>query len=84
MATVSQTRMTADAATAALVEVEAQITRHAEGCTQCRAARYGVGLYIWRACELGRDLEREQLALIHRVHYLAVRAQRRVRQANSK
>jgi hypothetical protein len=68
--------MTAKEATDALEQVQAQIASHAAGCAQCRAARYGVSLSVWRSCDEGRELERERLALGHRVYYLARKAAR--------
>ncbi len=77
MATVARTHMTVEEAQSALAQVEAQITSHSDTCGQCRAARYGQVSRIWKSCPAGLELFRTEMALTHRLAYLAMKERRR-------
>jgi hypothetical protein len=77
MTTSNHRRMTAEEAQAALHEVEQRLVSHADGCDQCRAARYGQIARMWQSCPTGLELFRSEMALQHRINYLALRERRR-------
>jgi hypothetical protein len=76
MTTIAQSRMSKEQAEQALARVEQQITTHADVCEQCRAARHGVVLAIWKSCPQGLELFRVQMSLQHRLNFLALKARR--------